>query len=328
MRLSIIIPVYNAERYVENCVQSVIDQACPDCEVIIVNDGSTDNSLDVCTALARKFNNILVINQKNGGPAKARNEGIKRATGDYLTFVDADDSLEKDYYKTMLDIAEKTKADVIVSDINSVGNFLGKITNNIPKNITLDKEQIKENILANYYRNEVGNISSLVNKLYRRKILTDNNILIDESRVRAEDYWFNFYVFKNANSCIATDKSFYNYNTTVVGSIMKSFRENQYGGFLKTREELLKNNIELNFSINYKKWDSEFVNNTHEYLLLATINNRRDIVNKILHDKTYNDCLHNYSPVNLHTKLIKFFQKNGMISMTKILLKLWSTKVK
>lgn len=321
-------PVYNAEKFLEKTINSVVMQKVNDYELIIINDGSLDNSLNVCESFAITNNNIIIINQVNSGPSKARNEGIKIAKGDYITFVDADDYLSEGYYNTMLDIAKKFAPDIIVSNINSIGKNKSIITNDLPKNKLLNNDELKIYALTKYYKEGLGNIPTLYNKFYKTSFIKNNNLLIDESRVRAEDYWFNFYAFIKAKNCYAIDKAYYNYNILVEGSIMKSFRADQYDGFLRTRNELLKANIYLNIEIDYNQWDTGFINNANEYILLAIKNNRWEIVSKILKDKTFNSCIKNYKSNNLHTSLIKTFQKYNFIIGSKLIYKLWSTKLK
>lgn len=327
MKLSIIVPIYNAEKYIEKAVNSIINQGLNDYELILINDGSKDNSLEIGLKLAEANSNIKLINQANSGPAKARNEGIKMATGDYTTFVDADDTISEGYYKTMLEIAQTFSPDIISSNINSVGHRKQIVNNALPKNIVLDSSDIKTFVLQNYYAGFLGNIPSLSNKFYKTLFLKNNNLLIDETRVRAEDYWFNFYAFSKANSCYAINQSFYNYNKLVEGSVMKSFRENQYDGFIRTRAELLEANKTLNIAIDYKKWDTEFVSHANEFILLAIKNNRWDVVSKVLSDKTFNECLLNYKPISLHTRLIKILQLNSLTLLSKTIYKLWASKI-
>ena len=113
-KFSIIIPVYNVEKYIKKCLDSVFSQSYKDYEVIVINDGSTDKSMDIA-----KEHNVKIINQKNKGQSAARNNGIKHATGDYLIFLDSDDYWEKDLLKE-LNKSLKNKPDVIRFQINEV----------------------------------------------------------------------------------------------------------------------------------------------------------------------------------------------------------------
>ena len=114
-KTSLIIPAYNAEKYIYNCVASILNQTYGNIEVIIINDGSDDRTLSILRELEKKDNRVLIIDKKNGGVSAARNDGIDAATGDYIVFVDADDYLAPDFVAYMLSIAEKTGADFCIS---------------------------------------------------------------------------------------------------------------------------------------------------------------------------------------------------------------------
>jgi glycosyltransferase involved in cell wall biosynthesis len=326
-KLSIIIPVYNAEKYLDQCLQSVLNQSFTDFELLLINDGSKDRSGEICDINAEKDQRIKVFHQQNAGPAKARNTGIKVARGEYLTFVDADDTIEKEYYEDMMKIADQLHPDILISSIKQPGKK--SIANtSFPKDVLLKSNQIKEKILSSYYGGNLSQIPSLCNKLYKKTFIHMNNLLIDETRVRAEDYWFNFYAFKNAETCYAVDKAYYNYNTAVEGSVMRTFREDQFQGYLRTRNELEVNNQELQIEINQTKWDTEFINNTHEFILLAIINNRWDSVKKVLNHEEFKKSFKNYQPNTLHSKLIKTFMQMNLKPMAQLVYKVWSTKIK
>lgn len=111
--ISVIIPVYNVEKYLSQCLESVIHQTYQDLEIIVIDDGSTDNGPRICDEYAERDKRIKVIHQKNGGAASARNAGLRVATGEYLAFVDSDDYLEANAYETLLDIMQRTGADIV-----------------------------------------------------------------------------------------------------------------------------------------------------------------------------------------------------------------------
>lgn len=326
--VSVIIPVYNTEKYLRECIDSVLAQTFDDFELLLINDGSTDSSGEICDEYAKKDRRIKVFHQENKGPANARNIGILKANGSYITFVDADDYLKKDYYKKMITISEIHYPDIIISDIKTAGKSIQIIKNNLPKNKLIKGDAIKNNVLKYYYEdNNLGNISSLVNKFYKNSFIKSNSILIDETRIRAEDYWFNFYAFKCAETCFAIDYVGYTYNTFVENSVMKSFREDQYKNFLKSRIQLINENKVLNFKIDNNKWDTNFINNTNEFILMCIKNKRYDIVNEILGDNEFNLAIRNYLPINLHTKIIKKAQLLHLRFVSKLVYKVWSIKL-
>ncbi len=111
-KISVIVPIYNAEKHIENCIKSITEQTYQDLEIILVNDGSTDKSSEICKQYAAIDDRIVVIDKENGGVSSARNTGIEKSTGDFITFVDADDALEKDMYSYMI-CENKADSDII-----------------------------------------------------------------------------------------------------------------------------------------------------------------------------------------------------------------------
>lgn len=120
--ISVIVPVYNVEKYIERCVNSLVNQTYKNIEIILVDDGSKDSSGQLCDQLSEKYSIIKVVHKKNGGLSSARNAGILRATGDFITFLDSDDWLELDTYQYCLDLMEKYKSDCIEFDTIMVKN--------------------------------------------------------------------------------------------------------------------------------------------------------------------------------------------------------------
>ena len=102
--ISVIVPVYNAEKYLKKCLDSLVNQSYKDLEIILVNDGSQDGSEKICKDYEEKDSRIILINKNNGGPSSARNSGIEKANGEYLSFIDSDDYLALDFYEKLEDI--------------------------------------------------------------------------------------------------------------------------------------------------------------------------------------------------------------------------------
>ena len=188
--VSIIIPAYNTEKYIGNCIESVIKQTYHNLEVIIVNDGSEDNTLEIITKARLRDNRIVVINQENNGPSAARNAGLKICRGDYVFFLDSDDWLIPNCIEKLISIEKKKKVDIIFFDYYK--NFAGKDI----EHFTYKKDF--------YYR--VSKNSALWDmrtitpwgKLYSRKCI--EGIYFDEQMKTAEDVDFNFRVYKQVKS--------------------------------------------------------------------------------------------------------------------------------
>lgn len=184
MRISIIVPVYNVEKYLDRTMASIIAQKYTDYEVILVDDGSTDKSGEMCDEYARKYNNIHVIHQKNSGPSAARNKGILESTGGYLTYIDSDDIVTPDYLSTLAEMITKYDADVscarfaLFSDEEDFGNVNDKGTER--------KERVyagKDACIALMYEKDF--YTSTCNLLARRDIAEKN--LFPEGRYHEDD---------------------------------------------------------------------------------------------------------------------------------------------
>lgn len=178
-KVSIIVPIYNVEKYIEKCINSILNQTYRNLEIILVNDCSTDNSEKVLKEIIKADNRCIYIEKKeNGGLAAARNTGIKKATGDYLVFVDSDDWISEEYVQKLLKAIKTSQADIAVCDYATVdekGNCV--IANSLfPLN---DKSTLNEKVA--YIRNHS------VTKMINRKSFKEEDLLFPEYIKRAED---------------------------------------------------------------------------------------------------------------------------------------------
>lgn len=186
LKISFIVPVYNAEEYIEKCVNSIVNQTYKDIEVILVNDGSTDAGENKIQKIIDKHSNVRLINQDNGGPSKARNQGIRAATGYYISFVDADDRIDKDFALKMVNASRKGKCDLVISNYIEE-NRLGTI------NVDIFKEYGSEIELGvdTCMKETLSGPGGLVwGKLFKRSIIEEHCIQFDESHKMCEDLLF------------------------------------------------------------------------------------------------------------------------------------------
>ena len=126
--VSVIIPVYNMEQFLNACVDSVLSQTYPSLEIILVNDGSKDNSPAICEEIAKEHHQVVLIHQENRGVSVARNTGMQQATGKYLMFLDADDRLPEGAVKALIEAAEQNNADMTIGRIYPNGKFMHNFT--------------------------------------------------------------------------------------------------------------------------------------------------------------------------------------------------------
>ncbi len=198
--ISILIPVYNCEPFLRECLDSVVGQTYDRLEVICVNDGSTDGSLPILLEYAGRYDFIEVIDRENSGVASARNRLLEAATGDYILFVDADDSIKPEMAEWMLAQAEKENADVVTCKIC----INGKWTNTGINREILDKSTF---IYKFIYHRELN--GSLCNKLIRRELT--KGVKFHPEISYGEDALFCWHVFQNCEKMIMTNKELYNY---------------------------------------------------------------------------------------------------------------------
>lgn len=200
--ISIIVPCYNVERYLDKCIKSIINQTISNIEIILVNDGSTDNTGKICTCYAKLDKRIKVINKENGGISSARNSGIAVASGKYIGFVDSDDYIEPNMYEILYKNLVKYNVDIAQCSYNVFcGNNIIPIKKSNHKKIFNNEEGVKNILEADIF------FPSVWNKLYKRSIV---DIYFRTYNI-SEDRVFNIEVFKNAKSSIYLDDCKYNY---------------------------------------------------------------------------------------------------------------------
>ena len=201
--ISIIIPVYKVEKYLEKCINSIIGQTYTNLQIILVDDGSPDNSGKICDKYAKEDSRIEVIHKSNGGLSEARNSGIERAKGKYIGFVDSDDYIKEDMYEVLYNLITKFQADVSICNLYDVIDD--------EKNIRNINEGIKEynriDILKEVLMDK--NIQSYAwNKLYKKELF--DNIKYPIGR-KYEDIGTTFYVLEQCKKVVVTGSAEYFY---------------------------------------------------------------------------------------------------------------------
>lgn len=186
LKISFIVPVYNADKYIEKCVTSIVNQSYKDIEVIFVNDGSTDASENKIQKFIDKHSNMRLINQENGGPSKARNQGIRAATGYYISFVDVDDCIDKDFALKMVKASRNGKCDLVISNYIEE-NKLGTINVDIFKEYGSEIELGFDTCMKETLRGPGGLVWG---KLFKRSIIEEHCIQFDENHKMCEDLLF------------------------------------------------------------------------------------------------------------------------------------------
>ena len=180
IELSIIVPVYNASEYLHKCIESIKKKTFDSLEIILINDGSTDNSGEICEKYCDSDKRISVYHIKNSGPGAARNFGIKKAKGRYVGFVDSDDYIHQDMYRRLLEPVDLNKESIQVimcnyKYLNMRDNSSFLVKHPVKHNIILKKEDIRKNVITKFSENENYGFYSLCNKIYLREWLLQNN---------------------------------------------------------------------------------------------------------------------------------------------------------
>ena len=209
--VSIIVPVYNAETALRRCIESILHQSCADFELLLVDDGSKDDSGAICDEYAAKDSRIRVFHKENGGVSAARNLALDVARGKYLQFLDSDDWVVPDATHLLLRAAEEHGADLVISDFYRVVGERVSVKGDIEEDRVLSREEYAEHMMANpadfYY-------GVLWNKLYRRDIVQDHRIRMDEEISWCEDFLFNLEYIRFARRFYALNVPLYYYVKT------------------------------------------------------------------------------------------------------------------
>lgn len=310
-KLSIVVPVYNVQQYIERCLESIIKQTYKNIEVILIDDGSTDNSAKICQLYVEKDKRFKYYKKENGGLADARNYGLKYVSGAYIGFVDSDDYIEKEMFQKLMEIALKYDADVVASKHKVCDEqYLYSLKDTYRSHLMSGYEMLNEHINLGDSKYYITN--SVWDRIYRVELL--NGIEFEKGK-NYEDIVFTTLVFLKARRCVYFDYSGYIY-VQRDGSIMRSgdisreLKDLPYQ--LKKRISILKNYDMTEYS---QKCSYDFC----EYCITRKIylNHNKNRINDA---KRYNDILHKEIKQNKNSAIkyafkkkqyIKYFTMNG-----------------
>lgn len=307
-KISIIIPVYNTEKYVEKSINSILNQSYKNIELIIINDGSTDNSEKIIKRIIRDNKNIKYKKIKNSGVAHARNEGLRIATGRYVGFVDSDDFVSEKMYETLYKTAIKEKSDIVTCAYSKC--YIDRTVSIYPKDKSVFGKSVIES--KNIFLNSNPYITS---KLFSMKLINKYSIEFEEDLRIFEDLLFCYKLYLRANKISYVDELFYNYNCSNTSSLTNSFSEKMFDVF-KALDRLK----EYADSIYEDKLDEqiEYVALKHISLRFTSKSKNRKLLNKYV-DQSFDYMKCNYK----HYKKSKFFVGfKGFVKKNKFLVKL------
>lgn len=225
MKVSVIVPIYNLEKYLRRCLDSIVNQSYENLEIIPVNDGSPDACGAICDEYAIKDERIRVVHKDNGGVSSARNAGMGIASGEYIFFIDGDDFLEECALESLINRAKDTNAHIVVGNFKTIDDT-GKIRENIrfKQSRLMPEECVKTEEKFNYFF-AGGCGRSSCNKLYSSKLIEETGIIFSEEIIMAEDWLFNLELFVRGVSIELVDEFTYYYYKRQ-GSLMNSYNIN------------------------------------------------------------------------------------------------------
>lgn len=202
-KISIIVPIYNSSMYLDRCLKSIINQTYSNIEILLIDDGSTDNSLEICNQFAIKDKRIKVFHKENNGVSAARNDGIEYSTGDYIAFIDSDDYLELDMYDRMMKINDKFDCDIVMCDCYKESSFNKEIFSHNIRSGHYDRSMlIKEYFPTLLMTNSVDYPATISNCvcLFKKDVIIKNNIRYEVGIRFSEDLLFGSKYMYYANS--------------------------------------------------------------------------------------------------------------------------------
>lgn len=223
-KISVIIPIYNVEKYLDNCIKSIANQTYTNLEIILIDDGSPDNCPEMCDAWAERDSRIKVIHKKNGGASSARNAGLDMATGDYIAFVDGDDYLDEDMYEIMLGQIMEYRADMVSCGIvRESPNGFKEIWDSYDAPV-----EIRNNTQLLKLVGEAAGILpvSPCNKLFRAE--TVQGVRYNERFKYAEDTLFNFEAAKNIKKAVIQNVPRYHYVSNADSASHQVFNRDRF----------------------------------------------------------------------------------------------------
>lgn len=196
-KLSVIVPVYNVEKYLSRCIDSILNQTYKKIEIILIDDGSTDNSSEICDIYAQRYDNVVVVHKANGGVSSARNMGLDTAKGDYITFIDADDYISENLYQDIIEKINELNADIAVCSVyrNDVDGIL----------LTQNYAEVTDNMMLKIMS---GFGEWIWNKIYKKELI--GNLRFDTELTFGEDvFWLSQYCLKCKKGVYSTESCYY-----------------------------------------------------------------------------------------------------------------------
>ncbi len=325
--VSIIIPIYNSEKYIHTCIDSILSQSYRNIEILLIDGCSTDNSGKICDEYALKDKRIKAVHKKDSGPAEARNTGISNSCGEFILFIDADDYLETDALKRLIEEYAKHKADITIGDFRKIKNTAIENRKDIsfPNNKMLTKPDLVE--YSRLYLKKPNKYLLFAfswGRLFKSSIIKNDNILFDTDLHTFEDVAFNFDCLRHTNKVYFLKEPIYNH--TIHGNYLSATMSvggnlNNLFGYetaLTNIGKYLKNSIS----------DAEIEKEIgHAYIFLTIIqlvrmcgqikkDNEKKItslIGELINDPHLQENLKHYSPEKGDSKILPFLMRLKLV---------------
>ena len=330
-KVSVIVPVYNVEKYLERCIESLINQTFDDIEIIALNNGSIDKSLDILNYYAHKDKRIRVINNKNIGVSKSRNIGIEEAKGEYIVFVDSDDWIDSNMIYILYDTISDNNCDLVMCTyIREFSNHSKEKVFKLPEVNLYVHDEVKNELLRRLVgpiEEELANpeyldaLGTVWAKMYNASILKEKNLMfIDLEEIGSgEDILFNIYVFNEVSKVILLNKPMYHYwrgnDNSITSRYIPNFLEKRKKYFNYIKEFIIDNDLGSKYEIALNNRICTSVlgmgllecSKSNEASLLCKIKNVSAILKEDYIDSAYRNLeLKNFT---FHWRIFYFFYK-------------------
>lgn len=330
--VSIIVPIYNAQKYIDVCLESIIKQTYQDFELILVDDGSQDASGRICDLYAKKDQRITVYHRENHGVSASRNFGLAHARGKYVLFVDADDSIEPDMLKRCIGLADENKADLVICSfryyMRDENNRM--VENSLACDFCGEGREIFNLWFTTLVEKEI--LNPPWNKLIKKELLDNNRIQFNEEFSICEDMTFSTQLLAASRKTVLTGDMLYNYYIRSSGTLVFRFHDNYFEAlthFYDTAYRYCKK-FKIN-STQTKILNTLYVNLTIMFIKQIYTKspwNNRSRYKKIIEIGKEEKLLHAVRSANLTRKrrLVCYLLKNRMVNMISIIYKIKNWK--
>lgn len=286
-KISIIIPAYNAADYIQVTLSSVLSQTFKDWECIVVDDCSLDATGQIVQSYVQSDARFrYLLQQKNGGPAIARNTGIQEAQGDYLAFLDSDDTYEPAFLEKMLAAARLHHADVVWCNYQEI---LGSSVVERHHQLSVFSPLQDHSALALFFHNPVG-LGGMCNKIYRRSLLVEHHLLINPQRYHGEDWEFNLNVFKSHAIIVAIPDVLHNYIRQNVNSVVASYHRVDWDNHVRSYRLLKSLSEEREIDYNVVDQNTQFIYISIAFIVAlfkSTLPDKNNEFNRIVADALF-----------------------------------------